>query len=181
MSAIPLYWYVESEAGGEGFKAPPWGVINPAPNTFFDTETGEIYSQAVLMGTLPWPRFRAFSTGEKVLLPFRAAVAFEQLEAATLASGLEVPFCCGCDDPLRKGSHYRVEITDTDVAVFNHFCGRHFPVSLDDRRAKPRHSPRMPPGEGGGVPVKGGEAPKACPLTGGAEPNVKAREPRVLD
>lgn len=28
----------------------------------------------------------------------------------------------------------------------------------------------VPPGEGGGVPVKGAEGPQACPLTGGARP-----------
>lgn len=34
----------------------------------------------------------------------------------------------------------------------------------------PSLRPLLPPGEGGGGPVKGSEGPKACPLTGEVEP-----------
>lgn len=48
-------------------------------------------------------------------------------------------------------------------------CSDHDDAPLAQARAS-SPDPCQPPGEGGGGPVKGSEGPKACPLTGEAEP-----------
>ena len=88
MAAIPLYWYTETTVGGEPAEELPVGFFGPVPTDqllIIDLATGEIHGEAILMSALPWPRFRRFSDGKKVVLPHREAQALEGLEDIALA------------------------------------------------------------------------------------------------
>lgn len=126
MSAIPLYWYCETDVEGEAFEIPPGGILRPEPFTgvvALVTPDGEVYGEAVLMCALPWPCFRGLHDGEQVVLPYRTAVALEQFEVAVSAAGMPREFACGCDEALDRRAHYRVQIRDGTVYA-GLVCGR---------------------------------------------------------
>lgn len=128
MTLVPLYWYVEPMDGSECFEADPRCIARPCPFSgavaLHDAD-GEVCGEAVLMCRLPWPRFRCFADGKQVVLPFGTAVSLEKLEAAHRAVDFKGMFVCGCDEPLDRGSHYRVEIGDVSVHC-GLYCGRHY-------------------------------------------------------
>lgn len=131
MAAIPAYWYVEPVSSGDSFEILPVGQVRPIPASdgsgFFDLTTGEIYSEAILMCALPWPRFRNFSDGKQVILPEGMAEALEGLEdVITSVDGMDelVKFECHGSD---RGYHVRVECTDGKVFMSFH-CNCTFPL-----------------------------------------------------
>lgn len=143
MSTIPSYWYVETDLGGETFEKLPWRIVGPTPVygpvLVLDAD-GVIYGQAILMGTLPWPRFRRFLDGKEVHLPFRAAVALKELETGREAAKQEWTCECGGVQPFDAPSHYRVEVRDQggqSVAV-TRWCNCHFEFSYSVRKCNCR-------------------------------------------
>ena len=129
VSEVECYWYVE--AGGECYvtETLPWSGIGPTPPRCAIVDAnGEVYGEAVLMGALPWPRFRRFLDGKKVVLPFRTAVTLKRFEESQLAVNSEGKCSCGLHHPGDWPSHYRVEVLDTEgfsVAV-TRWCDCHF-------------------------------------------------------
>lgn len=116
MAPIPRYWYVEAVDSGLPLEPVPVEVVGPRPlaetGVVIDPSTGEVYGEAVLMSTLPWPRFRDFATGKQVVLPHGMAEALESSERVrTLVQGEYV--CCACRQQGRHGLHHvRVECAE---------------------------------------------------------------------
>lgn len=67
----------------------------------------EIAGEAIVMRTLPWPRFCG-STGEKLVLPERMAVALEDFEVGLRVAGL-IADTQGLCQTFRDGAKYRVK------------------------------------------------------------------------
>lgn len=133
MATIPRYWYCETDTESFTLEYVPWSGIGPCPpveeQAFFVNGDGEVYGEAILMAALPWPRFRAFSTGTQVALPHRAAVALERLELHEF--GALVPRVCPhCSNEVTYGTyHYRVEQTNVEAFSLTFWCNRHFEFS----------------------------------------------------
>lgn len=135
MAPIPAYWYVEPDGFRLGLEEFPDLIgLGPVPTTghahLIDSLTGEINGEAILMCTLPWPRFRCAGNGAQVFLPHWHAEALERLEAVVRTHVLEGS-CTGCNDQLTYGSlHLRVEVVDAKVKAFYvHSCGYQLTIS----------------------------------------------------
>lgn len=151
MTKVPLYWYSEPESLGGVTEVHPWGVMIPTPLAAYAEGTsaltvvdanGEVQCEAILMGRLPWPRFRRAVDGQQVQLPARMAVALERLEAAMWMQPDGKPRCCACGDQLlRTRYEFRVEVIDVERVSCDVWCLRHWPWSFSSG-AKRGKSPR---------------------------------------
>lgn len=186
MALIPRYWYVEPCADGLPFQCLPqvFGDLIPSPTAgddqiILDPETGEIYGHAILMSALPWPRFRAFSTGKEMVLPHRCAVALERVEYEPANVS-----CHHCGHRLSERTHhYRVEHLEGERYAVSRFC--HWAFSLNRRDASPACHPRLPHRRGveGPRQPKMGQGPR-LQVYGEAKPPIRAYkqpEGRVLE
>lgn len=172
MPPIPRYWHVETHSSGTSFEFIPADPFGPVPTTglshLVDGSTGEINGEAVLMSALEWPRFRDFATGKQVVLPHWCAIAFERLEAV-FGAARSKRVCIHSNDKLCYGQyHARVEVDESKGKAFCSFhCCQTFKNELRPKQEKARRPypdwgalsaplpALLPPGEGGGGPVKG--------------------------
>lgn len=181
MSVIPSYWYFEPVDGGAPFEISPalMTSICPEPSSgdthiVFDPLTGEIYGEAVLMAALPWPRFRCFTFGKQVILPFRTAEAFERHEFEFIQPIMKSFLHERRHEKPDRSLHYRVEFLDLERFSLIPVVGGQWldPYIVRLRGLLPPSLPFCLPGEGGGVPVKGlSEAPLD---RGGEAPSLSA-------
>lgn len=147
MAAIPLYWYFEPVMQGELSEHLPVDVFGPIPllpdNGGFVVVVdahGEIHGHAILMCALPWPRFRVFSTGQKVVLPRWMTETLEGFEASLVSLPVP-PLCAYCrNELLERRYHFRVEVKESKVFPLV-VCDDHF--SSFPSRAKSDTSSRV--------------------------------------
>lgn len=169
MSAIPRYWYFEPVDGSAPFEISPALMLRMCPeptsgdtHVIFDPLTGEIHGEAILMAALPRSRFRCFTFGKEVVLPFRTAEALERHELEFIQPIMKSFLHERCHEKPDRPLHYRVEFLDMESFSLIPVVGGQWlaPFIVSLRGLLPPSLPSCLPGEGGGVPVKGlSEAP----------------------
>lgn len=177
VTSIPLYWYTEPNLGSEVLKHLPVITLDPAPpeRVVLADADGVIHCEAILMGALPWPRFRRFLDGKEVVLPFRIAIALERLELSHASVNGEGECHCGFCQGCNRSTHYRVEVTDQSghSVKLTRWCDCHFEFSFKNRGSSPACHPRLPPRRG----VEGPRQPKGVgapwQVYGEAKPPIK--------
>jgi len=146
VTPVPFYWYIEPSSASHLFEDWPRGIFGPAPSStqavFIDDTTGEVHGEAVLMRALPWPRFRRFSDGQQVFLPYWSAITFERLEAKFLTSGNPPKCSCGIDHGFDRNSHFRVEIGDRESLHLSFWDNTHFENAFPSRAKRNKSLPR---------------------------------------
>jgi len=164
VSVIPRYWYFEPVDGGSPFEISPtlMASICPEPpsgdtHIIFDPLTGEVYGEAILMAALPRSRFRCFTFGKEVILPFRTAEALERHEFEFIQPIMKSLLHERCHEKPDRPLHYRVEFLDMESFSLIPVVGGQWlnPYIVRLRGLLPPSLPLCLPGEGGGVPVKG--------------------------
>jgi len=146
VTPVPFYWYIEPGSLGDSFQDLPWSVFGPTPTfteiVLFDDATGEIHGEAILMRALPWPRFRRFSDGSQVLLPYWTAISLERLESHSQAFGLPTECPCGVYHGTDRTYHFRVEVTDRESVHLSTWDNAHFEAFLPSRAKRNVGAPR---------------------------------------
>lgn len=187
MAVVPRYWYVETFAPRRAFKVLPADMLRlgPKPDTetcvISDPSTGEIHGEAVLMSALPWPRFRAFSTGQQVVLPHWMAEALEraddELRRTDMCADGEY-LCANCVHHGKRGlHHYRVECSQGKV-FSTIYCHCQFPLFKKTQGHPGPAHPGLPHRRGVGGSRQGGRSPEGLPLDGGAKPTNAYKKAR---